>query len=301
MHRLWIGIACLWLAWGGLSAQAQRRPVEVPRAPSRADSEARGARPPRPPAEAPAARRDVDKRPSKWPVGWQAHPRPFHGWPAWVVVPPPPPPPSPQYGVAFHFWKHPAHRHRPFRYRLRQWLYWDVSGWAPKGPVWLEVEVIYRARVRTLYAGFAVVDLWVEEVMFYDRGRWWGRVTLFPPAMRHLEARFYADGRVVFDRMVFLGEGPEAGLYFMASPGMGGGRPEFIGRLELSQGRIEALPGSAHWPQNAGAWVPLLPTDGAWYAVEPPVHLEPREEVQTFTVEGRPIRLSRRLVVERLE
>lgn len=294
MRWLWIGIGCLWLTFGVLPVQAQRSSEGVPRAPSK--ERVREAKPPRKasrlPAEAPRVGAKSDNVPG------QVWSRPYRAAPVWVVAPPPPPP---KYVVAFHFWKHPAHRHRPFRYRLRQWLYWDVRGWGPVRPVWLEVEVVYRARLRAVYAGFVVVDLWVETVRFYDRGRYWGHVIMFPPALQHLEARFYADGRMVFERMVFLGEGLEAGLYLMAGRGAQWEMPEFIGRVDLARARVEALPGSDGWPQMTGAWVPLLPTDGAWYAVEDPRSLAPREDVQRFTVEGQAVQLSRRLVLERLE
>ncbi|QXD15224.1 hypothetical protein GQ464_017770 [Rhodocaloribacter litoris] len=195
------------------------------------------------------------------------HPPKHHG-PVVVV--------RPHVQVNVHWpWTYRHRRHWRPRYRYRQVVYVEVHWGRRHRTSRIDVQTYYRQEVRYADAHHAVVDLYIEEIELFRDGRYYGRVHHIPARLGHLTARIYRDGRVVFDRDVFIVGDPHAGFEMIATRHRGGyvfdgyyGPGEWVvGRLDLRHQAVHLVHRSRLFdPYDFEGWVPisLLPDDLAW-------------------------------------
>ncbi len=159
------------------------------------------------------------------------------------------------------------------RYRYRQVVHLDVRWGRRYRQSRIEVQTYYRHEVRYATSRYAVVDLTIEEVELFHNGRFIGGVHHIPNRLRHLTARIYRDGRVSFDRDVFIVGDPSVGFEMIAASEHRGfvldtyGPAYEVGRLDLRRGRVHRVDRSRLFdPYAFDGWVPvsLLPEDPSW-------------------------------------
>ena len=115
-------------------------------------------------------------------------------------------------------WVTRRHRHWSPRYRYRQVVYVNV-GWGRKynRRARVDVRTYYRHRVRHATDYYAEIDIEVDEIEIFRNGRFYGRVDRIPSKLRKIRATVYNDGRVEFDRDVFLLGDTESGFEMIST------------------------------------------------------------------------------------
>lgn len=68
----------------------------------------------------------------------------------------------------------------------------------------MEVETTYRHRLRRADHRRAEIDVYVQRIALYDRGRYLGEVDRIPAKLARTRAYVYRNGAVRFDREIFL-------------------------------------------------------------------------------------------------
>ena len=140
----------------------------------------------------------------------------------------------------------------------------------------LDVRTRYHHRIRVATDRYAVVDIVLDEIAIYDRGRFVGAVDRIPGALRSVEATIHRSGRVVFDRDLFLVGDPSVGFELIATPYyrdfvLGAYRAHHqleVGVLDLYREEVVRVRHSALFRPARGGSVPisLLPKDMGWRA-----------------------------------
>ena len=106
-------------------------------------------------------------------------------------------------GVAWP-WQYRYRRHWEPRYRYRQVVYVNVGWGRNQRQSRIDVRTYYKQRVRHANSEYAEIEIDIDSIELYENGRFIGYVDRIPNKLREINATVYANGRVEFDRNVFL-------------------------------------------------------------------------------------------------
>lgn len=169
-------------------------------------------------------------------------------------------------------WEHRHRRGWAPRYRYRQVVSFE-AGWGGRHrDARIDVRTDYRHRVRSADHRRAVVDIFIDRIALYEDGYFLGAVDRIPERLRRIRAVIHRNGRVDFDRDVFLVGDPYAGFELIATRHYEGfllddyrrGHDLQVGVLDLRRGRVEPVRHSRLFdPYDFDGFVPisLLPED----------------------------------------
>lgn len=100
-----------------------------------------------------------------------------------------------------------VHRHRTGwrpHYRYRQVVHVEVGWNRHRRRSRIDVRTDYYHQLRYATPRKAVVDIYIDRIELYEDGRYLGEVVRVPDRLGHVQATIYRNGRVQFDRDVFL-------------------------------------------------------------------------------------------------
>lgn len=172
-------------------------------------------------------------------------------------------------------WEHRVSRGWKPRYRYRQVVLVD-AGWAQRRhKVNIDVRTFYRHDLRHAGRDRAEVDVFLERIELYANGRFIGTVDRFPDQLDHLRATVYDNGRVLFDRSLFLVGDPRSGFEIISTRAYDGylldrydrSHGYRAGRLDLRRNRVISIGRSRLFdPYDFNGHVPvsLLPEESSW-------------------------------------
>ncbi len=172
-------------------------------------------------------------------------------------------------------WQVRFERHWSPRYRYRQVVYVQSSWGGQRRDSRVEMETVYRHQVKYANDDYAVLEIDIQEVALYEDGRYVGAVHQIPSSLSKIEATVYRDGRVDFDRDVFIVGDSHAGFemistrfyddYAMARYRDSDGLK--AGKLNLRSGKVSRMSRSRLFnPRNFNGFAPisLLPEEEGW-------------------------------------
>ena len=172
-------------------------------------------------------------------------------------------------------WVH-RHRHgwRP-RYQYRQVIYVEAGWGRRQRRSQIDVRTYYYHELRHATPDRAEVDIYVERVELYENGRYLGQVDRVPEQLGRIGATIYRNGRVEFDRDVFIVGDSYAGFEMISTRYYDGFlldayRPQHgvrAGVLDLRAQRVVPTGHSRLFdPYNFDGYVPvsLVPEDQGW-------------------------------------
>ena len=169
-------------------------------------------------------------------------------------------------------WQKRYHRHWRPRYRYRQVVYVNVGWGRYRRQSRIDVRTYYKQRIRHANSDYAEIEIDIDAIELYENGRFIGYVDRIPSKLREINATVYANGRVEFDRNVFLIGDIYRGFemistryyddYLLNSYDRRHGVR--VGRLDLRRERVRSvrrsrLFGASHF--NGDVPVSLLPED----------------------------------------
>lgn len=136
----------------------------------------------------------------------------------------------------------------------------------------LELVTTYRQRVRHASPRRAEVDVEIERIELFQRGRFLGEVHHLPRHLRRVTARIFRGDRVTFDRDLFLVGAPGRGFELVATRHYDGyvlgayerGHEVDAGRLDFRRGRVVPVRYSRlfdPYGRSPLVPVPLVPDD----------------------------------------
>ena len=161
------------------------------------------------------------------------------------------------------------------RYRYRQVVHVQAR-WGSRDRVTrVEMETVYRHRVKYATDDYAVLDIDIEEIALYEGNRYLGTVDRIPSNLSSIEATVYRDGAITFDRDVFIVGDRRAGFELISTRyyndyAMAGYRDQDgyrAGRLNLRSGKVSSVRKSRLFnSRNFQGYAPisLLPEDEGW-------------------------------------
>ncbi len=161
------------------------------------------------------------------------------------------------------------------RYRYRQVVHVESGYGRDRWTSRLEVRTTYRQRVRHASRNRAELDLDIEAVELYQDGRYLGRVNRIPNQIGRVQATVRRNGRISFNRDVFVVGSREVGFEIVATRAYDGyflsdwRRDDDldVARLDLRRGRAERVRYSRLLDYDGFrgyAPVSLLPEDERW-------------------------------------
>lgn len=169
-------------------------------------------------------------------------------------------------------WQYRQNHHWRPRYRYRQVIYVNVGWGRNQRQSRIDVRTYYNQRVRHANADYAEVEIDIDAIELFQDGRFIGYVDKIPSSLREINAVVYANGRVEFDRNVFLVGDTYRGFemistryyddYLLNSYDRGHGVR--VGRLDLRKERVKKISRSRLFnPYDFNGNVPhsLLPED----------------------------------------
>jgi hypothetical protein len=173
-------------------------------------------------------------------------------------------------------------RHWSPRYRYRQVVYVESSWGSRNRSSRIEMETVYRHKVRYATDDYAVLEIEIEEVALYEGNRYLGKVDRIPRNLSQIEATVFRDGQISFDRDVFIVGDRRAGFemistkfyddYALAQYRASDGYR--VGVLNLRKESVKSVSRSRLFdPRDYNGFAPisLLPEDEGWlwdYGVE---------------------------------
>ncbi|NQV73627.1 hypothetical protein HQ496_10920 [bacterium] len=191
----------------------------------------------------------------------------------------------PQSRISIHVswpWVLRYERHWSPRYRYRQVVYVESNWGSRNRSSRIEMETVYRHKVRYATDDYAVLDIEIEEVALYEGNRYLGKVDRIPRNLSQIEATVFRDGQITFDRDVFLVGDRRAGFemistkfyddYALAKYRASDGYR--VGVLNLRSESVRSVSRSRLFdPRDYNGFAPisLLPEDEGWlwdYGVE---------------------------------
>ncbi|NND72614.1 MAG: hypothetical protein HKN43_13640 [Rhodothermales bacterium] len=101
-------------------------------------------------------------------------------------------------------WQKRYHRHWQPRYRYRQVVYVNVGWGRNTRQSRIDVRTYYKQRIRHANSEYAEIEIDIDSIELYENGRFIGYVDRIPSKLREINATVYSNGRVEFDRNVFL-------------------------------------------------------------------------------------------------
>lgn len=133
----------------------------------------------------------------------------------------------------------------------------------------LTVRTIYHYRVLRARRSFARVEVVIDAIEAYRRGRFIGRIDRIPRRLRTVRADVRRDGRIRFNRDVLLVGAPGLGFELVATRPHQGGfhrkRPKIlaVGRVKPRQGRVVPVRYSQLLNRHRSRVIPtpLIPDD----------------------------------------
>lgn len=101
-------------------------------------------------------------------------------------------------------WQYRVRHHWRPRYRYRQVIYVNVGWGRNQRQSRIDVRTYYNQRVRHANSEYAEIEIDIDAIELFQDGRFIGYVDKIPSSLREINAVVYANGRVEFDRNVFL-------------------------------------------------------------------------------------------------
>jgi hypothetical protein len=146
-------------------------------------------------------------------------------------------------------WEYRYRRKWAPRYQYRQVVFVELGWGRRQRASRIEVRTFYRHHVRRANPHRAEVDVVIDRIELYDRGRYLGAVEHIPSSLARVRATLYRDGRVTFDREVFLVGDPYVGFEMISTRNYG--RPVWdayhpkhgvrVGALDLRRQRARVV------------------------------------------------------------
>jgi len=166
-------------------------------------------------------------------------------------------------------------RHWAPRYRYRQVVYVDAGWGRNRRNARIEVQTYYQHRVIRATDDYAELEIKVEQIELFRDGVFYGQVDRIPSDLGRIRATVYRNGRVDFDRDVFLVGDPGAGFEMISTRHYGGYILDSyrrsdgmrVGELNLRRSRVDEKGRSRLFdPRDFNGFVPisLLPEDDGW-------------------------------------
>jgi len=161
------------------------------------------------------------------------------------------------------------------RYRYRQVVYVQSTLGRDARRTRVELETRYRHRVLAATDDRAELEITIEAIDIYYEGRLLGTVDYVPDELSRLHATVYSDGRIGFDREIFLLGDPYRGFELVSTlyyPGSvlneyRAADGYIAGRVDLRTGSVYRIAGSRLFdPYAASGYIPvsLLPENEGW-------------------------------------
>ncbi|MBT8399349.1 MAG: hypothetical protein KJO98_02635 [Rhodothermia bacterium] len=158
------------------------------------------------------------------------------------------------------------------RYRYRQVVYVDAGWGGHRRSSRVDVRTYYRHRVLHANDQYAEIEIEVDAIELYQNDQYLSTIDRIPGQLRKLRATVYADGRIDFDRNVFIIGDARSGFELIATryyqdylynayDSQHGYR---VGSVDLRRGRVKMKKHSRLFdPYDFGGFVPisLLPDD----------------------------------------
>ncbi len=174
-------------------------------------------------------------------------------------------------GVAWP-WQVRYQRHWRPRYRYRQVVYVNAGWGGQRRAARVDVRTYYRHRVLHADDRYAEVEVEIDAIEVYQNDRFLGTVDQIPGSLRKIRATISADGRIDFDRNVFLIGDARSGFELISTRHYDdylhnayderhGYR---VGRVDLRSGKVRKVHHSRHFDyRQFNGFVPisLLPDD----------------------------------------
>ena len=114
-------------------------------------------------------------------------------------------------------WEYRYRRHWAPRFRFRQVVFVD-AGWSRfRRETQVDIRTEYHYRVRNAGRNTAEVEVLIDRIEVYDRGRFVGEVDRIPDEFGRLRARINRNGDIDFDRDLFLVGDPFAGFEIIST------------------------------------------------------------------------------------
>jgi len=137
------------------------------------------------------------------------------------------------------------------------------------------VRTVYRHNVRSASANRAKVDIYIDRIELYEDGRFYGEVYYVPDRLSRVTATIHRNGRVTFDRNVFLVGDPYSGFEIVSTRHYDSfilnafriGHGYRVGVLNLRNGSVVETTRSGFMEANHFAGhvpISLLPEDTGW-------------------------------------
>ncbi len=169
-------------------------------------------------------------------------------------------------------WRTRFHKHWRPRYRYRQVVYVDAGWGGQRRSSRVDVRTYYRHRVLHASDQYAEIEIEVDAIELYQNDQYLSTIDRIPSQLRKMRATVYADGRIDFDRNVFIIGDARSGFELIATryyndylynayDARHGYR---VGRVNLRDGKVKMKKHSRLFdPYNFGGFVPisLLPDD----------------------------------------
>ena len=227
------------------------------------------------------------------------------------------------------------------RFRYRQVVYVDAGWGSRRFRNRVELQTYYRHRVLFANDRYSEVEIQIDAIDIYENGRFLSTVDRIPSSLRKVRAIIHSDGRIEFDRNVFLMGDTRSGFEMIATryytdylfDAYDRGHGLKVGRVNLGRGKVKKVRRSRffHDGRFVGyAPISLLPDDdrlwdygrpvsyrdhygnddGNWYrdyrGVDPLPYDDDYELSRDFldtysTPDGGDIRLERATLLERLD
>ena len=160
-------------------------------------------------------------------------------------------------------------------YEYRQVVVADAGWGRHRRAARLDVRTIYRHRVRNANHRRAVVDIDIERIELYQGGRFLGEVHHVPNKLGRVRATLHRNGRLRFDRQVFLLGDRRSGFEMISTrhydrhvlDAYDRGHGFRAGVLNLWRGRVDPVRHSRLFdPYDFNGFVPidLLPENRGW-------------------------------------
>lgn len=174
-------------------------------------------------------------------------------------------------GVAWP-WTVRYHRHWRPRYRYRQVVYVDAGWGGRRRAARVDVRTYYRHRVLHADDRYAEVEVEIDAIELYQNDRYLGTVDRIPGSLKKMRATITADGRIDFDRDVFLIGDAQSGFELISTRHYNDylynaydERHGYkVGRVNLRTGKVKKVRRSRLFSyRNFNGYVPisLLPDD----------------------------------------
>ena len=161
------------------------------------------------------------------------------------------------------------------RYRYRQVVHINTRWGSGNRVTRVEMETVYRHKVKYATDDYAVLDIDIEEIALYEGDRYLGTVDRIPSRLSSIEATVYRDGAIAFDRDVFLVGDRRSGFELISTEfyddyAMARYRDRDgyrAGKLNLRSGKVTSISRSRLFnPRDFRGYAPisLLPENEGW-------------------------------------